>query len=521
MQIVITTIINPIIPISLLTKLNLKTQSSSDHSTMSAAIRPLESDELEDIDLENAGPSSEDGTETNCKGKKQGKDASQRRRCRMMSPVCVVVLLLVVLVLIIALSVKYARSGQSDSASSTTTGSDGTSILKACSWQRIVPPDESEGKKFGAILNVDGGKTIVVGAQGDATNGKDSGAVYVYRLDGDTGEFIFNSKLIPHDGAEGDVASYTDVSGKFVALGAKKHDHKGEDSGGVYVFMRKDDGTYIEDAELIPDELEEGDMLGNQLALDGKTLLVGARRTNDGKGAVYAYRRTKGRWRKYGDIVLPAGEQLVDDEFGGRINFKGKTAVITKNGPNKYWSDAGGAYIFHDTGHGFAELQELIPDEIDFDLYAKKAVDISEDEKTVVVGAYKTDLDGTYNGYVYVYDRGDDGMYHQSHKLTPQDENKDYLFGRDVALRGSLLLVLAESAHEDGTTGLVYVFTRDGDKWVQQSNLVPDGSLPLSTDGFGSSLAILDEGTVLIGSRYTESSSGLAKGGSAYVVRLC
>ena len=120
-----------------------------------------------------------------------------------------------------------------------------------------------------------------------------------------------------------------------------------------------------------------------------------------------------------------------------------------------------------------------------------------------------------------MYDRGDDGMYHQSHKLTPQDENKDYLFGRDVALRGSLLLVLAESAHEDGNTGLVYVFTRDGDEWVQQSNLVPDGSLPLSTDGFGASIAILDEGTVVIGSRYTESSSGLAKSGSAYVIRLC
>ena len=46
-------------------------------------------------------------------------------------------------------------------------------------------------------------------------------------------------------------------------------------------------------------------MLGNQLALDGKTLLVGARRTNEGKGAVYAYRRTKGRWREHGDVVLP------------------------------------------------------------------------------------------------------------------------------------------------------------------------------------------------------------------------
>ena len=487
---------------------------------MSAAIRPLESGELEDIDLESAGPSPESDTKKKSV-EETGEDTGQRRRCSVVSPICVVVLLLVVLVLIITFSVKYGRSGQSDSATSTT--SDSTSLLKACSWQQIIPPDESEGKKFGAILNVDGGKTIVVGAQGDGTNGKDSGASYVYRLDEDTSEFNFHSKLIPHDGAEGDVASYTDVSGKFVALGAKKHDHKGKDSGGIYVFMRKGNGTYVEEAELKPEKLEPGDMLGNQLALDGKTLLAGARRTNEGKGAVYAYRRTKGRWREYGDVVLPTEEQLVDDEFGGRINFKGKTAVITKNGPNSYWSDAGGAYIFHDTGTGFEELQELFPDEIDFDNYAKKAIDISEDETTVVVGAYKTDLEGRYKGYVYVYTRGDNGLFYQSDKLTPQDENKDYLFGRDVSLRGSLLLVLAESAHEDGNAGMVYVFARDpnGDEWVQQTTLVPDGSLPSSTDGFGSSLAILDNRTVVIGSRYSESSSGLAKSGSAYVIRLC
>ena len=485
---------------------------------MSAAIRPLESGELEDVDLENAGPSPENDAKKNGDKKKE-KDAGQSRRCRVLSPICVVVLLLVVLVLIIALSVTYARSGQSDSTTST---SSSASLLKACSWQQIVPPDESEKKKFGAILDVDG-QVLVVGAQGDATKGTDSGAAYVYLFDKDTDQYDFHSKLLPHDGAEGDVAQYIDVSGKFVALGAKKHDHRGEDSGGVYVFMMKDDGTYVEEAELIPDELEAGDMLGNQLALDGKTLLVGARRTNEGRGAVYAYRRTKGRWRKYGDVVLPSGEQLVDDEFGGRINFKGKTAVITKNGPNKYWSEAGGAYIFQDTGTGFYELQELFPDEIDFDNYAKKAVDISEDEKTVVVGAYKTDLDGTYKGYVYVYTRGNDGLFYQSDKLTPQDENKDYLFGRDVALRGDLLLVLAESAHEEGNTGLVYVFARDskGNEWVQQSTILPDGSLPSSTDGFGSSMAILDDRTVVVGSRYSESSGGLAKSGSAYVIKLC
>jgi len=484
-----------------------------------ACTRPLESSgKVDDVDIENAespSPAAENGATKNGEEKK-AKGSDQGRRCRMVA--CVVVLL-ILLALIVALSVAYAgRPGQSDST--TSTASSGASLLKACSWQRIVPPDESEGKKFGAHLSVDQ-STLVVGAPGDATNGKKSGALYVFRLDEDTGEFSFHSKLIPADGAEGDVASYTDVSGKFIAFGAKKHDGKGESSGAAYMFTRKDNGTYIEEAKLLPEDLEAGDMLGNQLALDGKTVLVGARKTNEGKGAVYAYRWGLGGWVEYGNIVLPTGEQLVDDEFGGRINFKGKTAVITKNGPNRDWSEAGGAYIFQDTGSGFEELQELFPDEKNFTNFAKQAVDISEDERTVVVGAYKTGLDGAYKGYVYVYTRGDDGLFYQSDKLTPQDENKDYLFGRNVNLSGNLLLVVADSAHEEGDTGLVYVFTRNGDEWVQQNTLVPDGSLPSSTDGFGASIGILDDRTVVVGSRYTESSSGLADSGSAYVIKLC
>ena len=475
---------------------------------MSAAIHvdPLESGELEDVDLENAGP-----LDTTRKANPDEAKKNQHRS-RFLSPVCVVVLLLVILVVVITLSIKHARSKTDTTAES----------LRACSWQRLVPPDESEKKKFGAILAVDD-KTIAVAAQGDASNGPDSGAAYVFRLDKDTGKFKFHDKLIPHDGKEGDVAQYTDVSGKFVVLGAKKHDHRGESSGAVYVFMEKGNGEFIEEAEILPAELEAGDMLGNQLAIDGKTLLIGARRTNEGRGAVYAYHRTRGRWKPYGEVILPTGVQLIDDEFGGRINFQGKTAVITKNGPNGHWSDAGSAYIFQDNGQGFQQLQQLFPDEIGFDNYAKKAVDISQDEATVVIGAYKTDLTGAYKGFVYVFTRGDDGMYYQSDKIMPEKENKDYLFGHDVALRGNLLLVLAETAHEEGNTGLVYVFARESETegWAQQTTLTRDESLPSSIDGFGSSLAILDDRTVVIGSRYTESSSGLDKSGSAYVIKLC
>ena len=392
----------------------------------------------------------------------------------------------------------------------------------------IRAPDETEQKKFGAIVAVDG-ETLVVNAPGDTENGKKSGAVYVYRFDTDTDRFEFDAKLLPSDGAEGDAAAYTDISGRFVAIGAKKHDHDGmKDSGSVYVFTRGENDIFIEEAQLLPEELQAGDALGNQLALDGNTLLVAARGTNEARGAAYAYRRTGGQWKpygQYGNVILPTEELLANDEFARRINFRGKTAVINKHGPNRHSTNTtGGVYIFKDTGRGFEELQGLFPDETGFDSFGQGAIDISSDETTVVVGAYKTDSDGEYEGVVYEYTLSEsDGLYYQTAKIMPQDENEDYRFGQDVALRGNLLLVLGETANEEGDTGLVYLFAQKskGQEWVQQTTLIPSENSPLSTDGFGSSLAIMDDHTVVIGRRYSKTSDDLARGGSANVIKLC
>ena len=489
-------------------------------------IRPAESDGLEDVDLEEAVEAPAEAyddqlktTETKRSTSSEDAEYNHHTRRRMSKPFIVGLLLLLVVAIIAViitstLSVHYSKNNKNTSTATS------TATLRDCSWEKIMPFDPSEKKKFGAILAVDSpnGNTLVVGAQGDTENGKDSGSVYVFENNKATGRWEYDTKLVPSDGQPGDTAAYVDISGKFVAVGAKKQNNL---TGALYVFMKIDDGTWVEDAKIVPPDIQEGDMLGNQLAIDGKTIIVGARRQKDGVGAAYVYRRTNGQWSFL--QKLTASDQKAEDEFGGRINFSGHTAVITKNGPDAYWSDAGSAYVFKDNGvDGFQEVQKLHPEDgILFDVFGTK-VDINEDEDMIVIGATKTDSDGNHQGAAYVFTLGSDEIWSQAAKLVPESDDADYMYGKDVAIRGKFVLVLAESAHEDSDTGIIYVYryTGKGSEWEEQLKLAPYTSDPLSKDGFGSSLAIQDEDTLIIGSRY-ESVSGFSKNGVAYIIELC
>ena len=478
------------------------------------SILPAESgDGLEDVDLEDAigAPSSGYSDQLKTEKKKENEPPAHRRISKPVVAALLLVLVAIVAVIITA-SLKYSKNKNSTSIA--TSGK----AIRDCAWQKIAPLDPSEKKKFGAILAVDGphGNTLVVGAQGDTENGKDSGSIYVFEKDKATGRWEFDTKLVPSDGQPGDTAAYVDISKNIVAVGAKKQSNL---SGALYIFMKKGDGTWVEDAKIVPPDVQDGDMLGNQLAIDGDTVIVGARRQEDGRGAAYVYRRTDGRW-EFMQKLTPT-DQNIEDEFGGRINLSGNTAVITKNGPDDYWSDAGSAYVFKDIGfNGFEEIQKLHPeDDSLFDTFGTK-VDINEDQDTIVVGATKTDRDGKYQGSAYVFMLEPGGTWSQTAKLVPENDDADYMFGRDVAISGNSILVLAESGHENSDTGLVYLYTGSGADWEEQIRLKPTSSDPLSTDGFGSSLAIHDENTLIIGSRY-ENVNGSKKSGAAYIIKLC
>ena len=384
--------------------------------------------------------------------------------------------------------------------------------FKDCSWQKIEAP-EGPRRRFGHHAYINGDAMVITDLQRTVKH------VYVYKRDSN-GKWKYVQKIGNGDIEFGDGYGFQNgdisLNGKYIAITAKEADSDGmKNNGAVIIFEKDNKGLYAQVAYFTGEH--DGDLLGNNLALEGDTILVGARGANNGRGVVYAFRRKfPGVWERYGRELV-ASDVAKGENFGRRINFRGQTAVIAtlQKGNLKGTGDGKAVYVFDDDrgngsddGRGFSETQKLIPDDpSDLQSFGFK-VDIDHFSDTIAVGAKRKNG----KGVVLVFTRKKNGRWAQSARLRPDTYKADYLFGADVALEGDTILVSALS--EEGS-GLVYVYTGHGSDWKQQLILSLDNVKVSREDGFGDSLDI-SKGTAALGAP-TEN----GKDSAVYIIDFC
>ena len=117
----------------------------------------------------------------------------------------------------------------------------------------------------------------------------DRGAVYPVTIDPIVTQEV---KLTASDAAAGDQFGFSvAVDGDTVVVGARLDDDVASDSGSAYVFVRS--GTsWSEQAELKASDAEIGDLFGESVAVDGNTVVVGAGQDASGSksGSAYVFR---------------------------------------------------------------------------------------------------------------------------------------------------------------------------------------------------------------------------------------
>lgn len=152
----------------------------------------------------------------------------------------------------------------------------------------FVASDREPEDLFGVDLAVSpSGALIVVGADHVDGVGTESGAAYVFRLDGSWQE---EAKLVPSDSKFGDNFGFSvDVCGDALVVGSIGHDDAGNGSGSAYTFAF-DGAAWSETAKLAASDAAAGDEFGSDVALRGEHALVGARLRGPGNvGGVYAF----------------------------------------------------------------------------------------------------------------------------------------------------------------------------------------------------------------------------------------
>ena len=151
----------------------------------------------------------------------------------------------------------------------------------------------------------------------DDDQGKDSGAVFVYRCNGR--QWVEEQKLLPDDGQAGDnFGRSLELDGNLAVVGPHWDDDNGEKSGSVYAF-RYNGTSWVQEQKLLASDGSKDDRLGNTVSIDGNVIVAGAWKKNGGgksSGAAYVYRFNGLQWVQEQKLIASDRDGETDGVFG-------------------------------------------------------------------------------------------------------------------------------------------------------------------------------------------------------------
>ena len=275
---------------------------------------------------------------------------------------------------------------------------------------KLVAPDPTLDDRFGEAVAIYR-HTAVVGASKDDDNGKNSGSVFVYVLDGTT--WKPQTKIVPDDlGGSDAFGEAVSLDENTLAVGAPAHTHSGvRFAGAVYIFVREGD-KWEQQAKLTPDDPGKSAQFGSCISLSFNTVVVGAplHDTERGKdaGAAYVFVRNGGRWRQ--QARLTSNDSKAADRFGTGVATTGRSAIIGAPFRPEGAPGSGAAYSFVSVDGKWEEKEKITPDDagqkINYGLW------VAMSGNMVIVSSYAAPNEGGAEKGIgtaaYVYNSVDD-----------------------------------------------------------------------------------------------------------------
>ena len=360
---------------------------------------------------------------------------------------------------------------------------------------RMIPIDPDGATSFGVSVDIKG-ETAVIGATGANVGEEVVGAAYVFTQN-EPPFWNQHTKLVAADRKGGDQLGFAVAIGENeVIAGAPRHNAGGLSSGAAYIFEQRENASWVESTKLSDGETASEDQFGISVSISGNFAISGAQQDDDiapNAGAAYIFERSSSLWLQRTKLI--ANDAKAGDLFGNSVAMDDKTVLVGAPGVDEAGPEAGAAYVFVQVADEWIQQARLIGNDIGiFDRFGSA---VAVHENTAVVGAHGKDEVGTDSGAVYVFVRNG-ASWTQQAKLTHQGAVPGDLFGFAVSVYGDNILVGAHQSDVAGPdTGAAYLFTRNGGTWIQDLLLIPnDVSVG---DEFGYSVS-LTNGAAIIGS---------------------
>jgi len=321
-----------------------------------------------------------------------------------------------------------------------------------------------------------------------------------------------------------DFANAVSMSGDYIVFSSYKKD---SDSGKAYLYKKDSEGIVTEVAKFQADDIEEGEMFGVSLSINGNYIAVGASKKNsatDEEGIAYLFKIASD------DTVSQIAKFQADDaedydHFGTSISLSGNYIAVGSPNDDTSATNTGSAYIFKrnsDDDNNVTQIAKITADDAEERELFGTAISIDGDY--IVVGAKDENTTADNAGSAYLFKRlsDDEDNVTQIAKVQASDAEENDYFGSSVSINGDYFIVgaIGEDTTADNA-GSAYLFKRnsdDEDNVTQIAKLQADDAK--TQDSFGYSVSI-DGDNIVVGAKYEDikNSKTIIDSGAVYVYR--
>lgn len=340
--------------------------------------------------------------------------------------------------------------------------------------QRLEPSDGQPGDRFGIRSTIHEDELYVSATRID----DGTGAVYVFRKDGD--EWVESGRLVTDDRSPADsLGSGLDVADDWAMVGTIGQN---EGRGAVYAF-RRDGDDWVQHTKLAPEELQAEDRFGSTVSLQDGWALVGAPSRGDDQGAVYAFRynASSDEWEPRGTLQAPGLQ--AQSSMGRDIVLRDGTALVTAPG---FLQGMGLVFAYTLSDDAWELTSMLSP--FQMEPGGQFGSSLTFDGQTALIG---TPGASSGEGRIYAF-RKDEGTgeWAEARRLAPDDLSSQDFFAATVDQAGGV--AVAASLGQDYEAGAAYVLERAGNEWSTVSRItgevigmeaVTGDEVPCSDDG--------------------------------------
>jgi hypothetical protein len=315
----------------------------------------------------------------------------------------------------------------------------------------LVASDPVPADEFGWCVAVEDSFALIA-RRTDGTLGA-QGSVYAFARSPE-GEWLQTQKIMIADVGVWAFGWSISMEGNRAAIGAKGAASLGN-KGRVFIFEREE-GLWVQKAKIKPSIDNLGDWFGASVDLDGDRLAVGAPKNGTGRAYIFD-RQPDGTWVEQA-LLVPTIVTPTGDEYGTSVAVQGDTVMVGSPGHDSPFFNGGAIYVYEQGEAGWGLTQKLSTLTIGSLPFFGHCLDLEGDELLVSASSNHEQAPG--GGAMYLF-RRHAGVWTEEAKFFGSNPSSSANFGHSFARDGDRLAVGAPAA-PTSFPGRVHLFSFAG-----------------------------------------------------------